>query len=102
MKALRAAARLGFLRRQAPRVDLYRAAHDAHDSHGHHEDHNPGPPVTFDYSPVPFQSYQVVYNDLQRKFNMYLGVSVALFLVSVGLAVADDVFIIEALPAGFR
>ena len=104
MKALRAIARLGLLRRQAPRVDVYRAAHDAHDSHGHHEDHNPGPPVTLDYSPVPFQPYQVVYNDLQKKFNLYLGVSLVLFVISFGMAIADDVFIIEALrpPQSFR
>lgn len=98
MKAIRALARLGFLRRQAPRLEARRGAHD------HHETHNPGPPVTLDYSPVPHQPYQVVYGELQSKFNMYLGISVALFVSAFTLAIMDDVFIFEALrtPQSYR
>jgi hypothetical protein len=101
MKAVRAITRLAFIRRQAPLL-ASRGAHDH--AHDHHESHNPGPPVTYDYIPVPFQKYQTVYGELQSKFNMYLMVSSALLVLSLGIAIADDVFILEAIrpPKSYR
>uniref|UniRef100_A0A7E4V135 Deltameth_res domain-containing protein n=1 Tax=Panagrellus redivivus TaxID=6233 RepID=A0A7E4V135_PANRE len=99
MQAFRALSRLGFLRnRRAPRFETRRGAHD------HHESHNPGPPVTLDYSPVPFQPYHAVHSQLQSKFNLYLAVSSVLLVTSFALAIADDVFIFEALrpPQSYR
>uniref|UniRef100_A0A0N5AS71 Deltameth_res domain-containing protein n=1 Tax=Syphacia muris TaxID=451379 RepID=A0A0N5AS71_9BILA len=65
---------------------------------------NPGPPVTMDYMPVPFKPFKVVYRQLQSKFNFYLGVSVVLFTVTLALAIADDVFKIDAIlpPLSYR
>ncbi|KAJ1349152.1 hypothetical protein KIN20_004615 [Parelaphostrongylus tenuis] len=73
-------------------------------SGGHHEVVNPGPPVTLDYMPVPFQPYQKVYNELQAKFNTYLAVSTMFLAASFGLALYYDIFIIEALskPKSYR
>ncbi|VDM52271.1 unnamed protein product [Angiostrongylus costaricensis] len=65
---------------------------------------NPGPPVTLDYMPVPFQPYKKVYDELQAKFNTYLAVSIGFLVVSFGLALYNDIFIIEALskPKSYR
>lgn len=73
-------------------------------AHDHHESHNPGPPVTYDYMPVPHQKYQTVYGELQSKFNMYLAITSALLVTSLAIAIADDVFILEALrpPKSYR
>ncbi|CAD6195961.1 unnamed protein product [Caenorhabditis auriculariae] len=73
-------------------------------SGGHHEVVNVGPPTTFDYMPIPFQSYQKVHGELQAKFNMYLAVSAALFASSFFLAIYTDVFCLEALrpPQSYR
>uniref|UniRef100_A0A1I7X787 Deltameth_res domain-containing protein n=1 Tax=Heterorhabditis bacteriophora TaxID=37862 RepID=A0A1I7X787_HETBA len=73
-------------------------------SGGHHEVVNPGPPVTFDYMPVPFQPYSTVYNELQAKFNVYLIASSVLLAVSLGSAIYTDLFIWDALstPKSYR
>ncbi|VDM38245.1 unnamed protein product [Toxocara canis] len=65
---------------------------------------NPGPPVTLDYMPVPFKPYKSAYNELQAKFNMYLGVSVALLTTALALAFAEDLFSADALrpPLSYR
>ncbi|VDM38594.1 unnamed protein product [Toxocara canis] len=69
-----------------------------------HDVENPGPPVTLDYMPVPFQKYRTVYNELQSKFNMYLVVGVALLGISLYLGIKEDLFAKEALrpPASYR
>ncbi|KAI6240994.1 Deltameth-res domain-containing protein [Aphelenchoides fujianensis] len=65
---------------------------------GHHDAPvNPGPPITWDYSPVPCQPYQQVHGELQTKFNTYLAISVAMFVGSFTLAILDDVFASSAI-----
>ncbi|CAJ0961791.1 unnamed protein product, partial [Mesorhabditis belari] len=49
---------------------------------GHGHEVNPGPPITFDYAPVPFQSYKKVHGELNGKFNLYLAVASVLFVAS--------------------
>ncbi|VDK24612.1 unnamed protein product, partial [Anisakis simplex] len=81
-----------------PKAEVQKEAHDAHDVE------NPGPPVTLDYMPVPFQKYQTVYKELQKKFNFYLVVGVGLLGLSLAIAIKEDMFAIEALrpPASYR
>lgn len=50
-----------------------------------HDVVNPGPPVTLDYMPIPFQKYKTVHSELQSKFNRYLAIGAALFAVSLYL-----------------
>ncbi|CAJ0600237.1 unnamed protein product [Cylicocyclus nassatus] len=71
---------------------------------GHHEIMNPGPPVTYDYVPVPFQPYGKVYAELQQKFNRYLLISTAMFVTSIALAIYTDLFAWDALtkPSSYR
>ncbi|VDD86866.1 unnamed protein product [Enterobius vermicularis] len=71
---------------------------------GHAADFNPGPPVNYDYMPVPFKPYKAVHNQLQTKFNIYLGVSIALFTLSLVLALEDNAFMFEELlpPHSYR
>ncbi|KAF7636723.1 T-complex protein 1 subunit eta [Meloidogyne graminicola] len=64
---------------------------------GHHElfhgvpvDPNPGPPITFDYFPVPCQPFKPVYDELQRKFNLYLLGGISFFLFSLYVLYATD------------
>ncbi|KHJ92783.1 hypothetical protein OESDEN_07319 [Oesophagostomum dentatum] len=64
---------------------------------GGHEVMNPGPPVTLDYMAVPFQPYAKVHAELQQKFNTYLVISSAMFVVSIGLALYTDLFAMDAL-----
>ncbi|MFH4975531.1 hypothetical protein AB6A40_002240 [Gnathostoma spinigerum] len=64
-----------------------------------HEVTDPGPPVTFDYIPIPHQSYRIVYNRLQKKFNRYLAISLVLFTTAMTLAIYDDLFCIDGLRA---
>jgi hypothetical protein len=52
---------------------------------GHHAPFNPGPPITWDYSPVPCKPYQNVYNELQTKFNTYLGIASVIFISAMSL-----------------
>lgn len=47
-------------------------AHHHHDPLDHRSYPNPGPPITLDYIPIPFQSYQKVYKEINRKFNTFL------------------------------
>jgi len=47
--------------------------------------------------PIPHQKYQVVYGELQSKFNMYLAITTVLLVTSLTIAIYDDVFILEAL-----
>ncbi|KJH50821.1 hypothetical protein DICVIV_02971 [Dictyocaulus viviparus] len=70
-----------------------------HSSGSHHDVVNPGPPVTLDYMPVPFQPYSKVHNELQAKFNSYLAFSIVFFVSSMSLALYNDIFIIEAVSA---
>ncbi|KAI6177201.1 Apoptosis-inducing factor 1 [Aphelenchoides bicaudatus] len=79
---------LGMFARAAYRQLQVQARRNGHG----HAPHNPGPPITWDYSPVPSQPYQNVYNELQTKFNTYLAISAVLFVASFSLALADDVF----------
>uniref|UniRef100_A0A915AZG7 Apoptosis-inducing factor 1, mitochondrial n=1 Tax=Parascaris univalens TaxID=6257 RepID=A0A915AZG7_PARUN len=69
-----------------------------------HDVANPGPPVTLDYMPVPFQKYGTVHSQLQSKFNRYLAIGAALFALSLYLAIKEDLFAKEALrpPASYR
>uniref|UniRef100_F1KVX8 Apoptosis-inducing factor 1 n=1 Tax=Ascaris suum TaxID=6253 RepID=F1KVX8_ASCSU len=69
-----------------------------------HDVVNPGPPVTLDYMPIPFQKYKTVHSELQSKFNRYLAIGAALFAVSLYLAIKEDLFAKEALrpPASYR
>ncbi|MFH4978201.1 hypothetical protein AB6A40_004910 [Gnathostoma spinigerum] len=67
-------------------------------SEASHSD-NPGPPVTYDYIPIPHQKYHSVYARLQKKFNMYLAFSLLLFTGSMYLAYKEDLFAIEAIRA---
>lgn len=56
---------------------------------------NPGPPITFDYVPVPFQPYQKVYNELNAQFNTYLAISGSMLVCSLALAFYTDIFSVE-------
>ncbi|CAJ0567109.1 unnamed protein product, partial [Mesorhabditis spiculigera] len=63
--------------------------------HGHAEV-NPGPPVTYDYAPIPFQPYNKVIGELNTKFNVYLAIAATAFVASFAYALKSDLFIYEA------
>uniref|UniRef100_A0A915CXI5 Deltamethrin resistance protein prag01 domain-containing protein n=1 Tax=Ditylenchus dipsaci TaxID=166011 RepID=A0A915CXI5_9BILA len=69
-----------------------RAGHDvAHGGgHGHHAPF--GPTVTYDYMPVPCKPHGVVYNQMQKKFNVFLGLSVLFTIASFAVCVQVDAF----------
>ncbi|KAI6188069.1 Deltameth-res domain-containing protein [Aphelenchoides besseyi] len=92
MKSVAMFGRVGSTLRQAQllRVQARRCGH-------HDAPVNPGPPITFDYSPVPCQPYQQIYGQLQSKFNTYLAISAVMFVGSFTLALLDDVFAVETM-----
>uniref|UniRef100_A0A915DD34 Deltamethrin resistance protein prag01 domain-containing protein n=1 Tax=Ditylenchus dipsaci TaxID=166011 RepID=A0A915DD34_9BILA len=60
-------------------------------SHGGH--HPPfGPPVTYDYMPVPCKPHGLVYRNLQKKFDIFLGASVVFLVFSMGVCIYTDAF----------
>nr|CAD2168250.1 unnamed protein product [Meloidogyne enterolobii] len=74
-----------------------------HDDEEHHEyfhgvpiDPNPGPPITYDYFPVPCKPYKPVYDELQRKFNLWLLGGLSFFLFSLYMIYATDATEYEA------
>nr|CAD2207690.1 unnamed protein product [Meloidogyne enterolobii] len=74
-----------------------------HDAEEHHEyfhgvpiEPNPGPPITFDYFPVPCKPYKPVYDELQRKFNLWLLGGLSVFLFSLYMIYATDATEYEA------
>jgi hypothetical protein len=62
-----------------PRVPSPVDPKHAVDDYGHHDDHHgdSGPPTTMDDAPIPFQSYDTVHGDLNKKFNLMLAGSLA-------------------------
>uniref|UniRef100_A0A915MZI9 Deltamethrin resistance protein prag01 domain-containing protein n=1 Tax=Meloidogyne javanica TaxID=6303 RepID=A0A915MZI9_MELJA len=74
-----------------------------HDDEEHHEyfhgvpiEPNPGPQITFDYFPVPCKPYKPVYDELQRKFNLWLLGGLSFFLFSLYMIYATDATEYEA------
>ena len=67
-----------------------------HTENGHRYS-NPGPPITLDYMPIPFQPYKQVHAELNRKFNMYLLISGTFFTISAYYCIfVADYFNIDA------
>ena len=71
---------------------------------GHVAQVNPGPPINYDYVPVPFKPFKPVYDELQTKFNRYLGISIVLFVSTFALAAAEGVFMFDLIlpPYSYR
>lgn len=57
--------------------------HHHHDPLDHRSYSNPGPPITLDYMPIPFQSYEKVHKELNRKFNMFLFICKYFFMALI-------------------
>lgn len=74
MKSLSSLSRIGHQVRQRFLLfqRKYGGGEQKHDEHGHHHYPNPGPPITLDYMPIPFQPYKQVYKEINKKFNTYL------------------------------
>jgi hypothetical protein len=53
-------------------------------------DHGPG--VTMDELPVPAYAHETVYNELQKKFNIYLAVGTSMLLASLILGYTSGAF----------
>lgn len=72
----------------------------------HHFDIEPnsGPNITADYIPIPCHPYAQVNAELQNKFNMYLGASVLIFLISCYIGWKYDAFWYEgwSSPESYR
>ncbi|KAL3112465.1 hypothetical protein niasHT_015950 [Heterodera trifolii] len=80
-------------------------AEHGHDDHGHgHHAVNYGPPITYDYTPIPSQPYKKVYKELKQKFITYLAMSFVFFMFCCYVGYSTDVLGYSAwkLPGSYR
>ncbi|KAL7075274.1 hypothetical protein ACQ4LE_005675 [Meloidogyne hapla] len=92
-------------------LQVCKASNVAHQDDEHHELFhgvpvvpNPGPNITFDYFPVPCKPFKPVYDDLQRKFNLWLLAGFSVFAFSLFMIYYTDATVYEAwaLPKSYR